>query len=468
MLESRVTLCFVAALVAVLFSLTNWPWTLDEYEQAKQAYTSFEMVNEGHWFYQHTPNEKSATKPPLVGWISAATYEVTRSWELAWRLPSVGAAVVIGVVLLRVASEAYGASAGLLALSAFGLNLLSPRIATLVRTDMPLALVIFLLGLQIWRKLRANAPWNTHDRVIAFALLTAAMMIKGPIVFAFLLPGVVTFEFVRRRNGWPKSAWCGWRAWLASLAVFLLWVELGIAFVPGFYEEAVLKEFLGRFSETVHRPQPFYFYLLHLLHRFAPWSLLLIGLAIAQRKQRLSAESVWLICWSLGALVLMSFIPSKRVDRIFPVVPPLCLLLAAFFKARPARVWAIAALISAVLIATGNSAWRIHSAYRSDDAALARFGAAVREQTANNHWRYDVVGGREEALLLYLRRMHFTLPEVALERWKRGETDAVVLSLGKLSLVRPANFAGAVPTGIEATIIVNGEPRPYALLKRAP
>jgi hypothetical protein len=208
--------------------------------------------------------------------------------------------------------------------------------------------------------------------------------------------------------------------------------------------------------------------LLHLLHRFAPWSLLLMGLAIAQRKQRLRAETVWLICWSLGALVVMSLIPSKRVDRIFPVVPPLCLLLAAFFKARPARVWAIAALISAALIATGNSAWKVYSAYRRDDAALARFGAAVREQTSNNHWRYDVVGGREEALLLYLRRMHFTLPEVALERWNRGETDAIVLSLGKLSLVRPANFPGAVPTGIEATIIVNGEPRPYALLKRAP
>jgi len=43
----------------------------------------------------------------------------------------------------------------------------------------------------------------------------------------------------------------------------------------------------------------------------------------------MSAETFWLLCWSLGGLIAMSLIPSKRVDRIFPIVPPLCLLLGA-------------------------------------------------------------------------------------------------------------------------------------------
>jgi hypothetical protein len=43
----------------------------------------------------------------------------------------------------------------------------------------------------------------------------------------------------------------------------------------------------------------------------------------------ISPETWWLICWSFGGLIVMSLIPSKRVDRIFPVIPPLCLLLAA-------------------------------------------------------------------------------------------------------------------------------------------
>src|SRR5437867_8932214 len=45
--------------------------------------------------------------------------------------------------------------------------------------------------------------------------------------------------------------------------------------------------------------------------------------------REMSPETFWLLCWSVGGLILMSLIPSKRVDRIFPIIPPLCLLLAA-------------------------------------------------------------------------------------------------------------------------------------------
>ena len=61
-----------------------------------------------------------------------------------------------------------------------------------------------------------------------------------------------------------------------------------------------------------------------------------VSLRAAKRLQKLretcrqiSPETFWLICWSLGGLLAMSLIPSKRVDRIFPILPPLCLVLAA-------------------------------------------------------------------------------------------------------------------------------------------
>src|SRR5437588_3655793 len=192
------------------------------------------MVNEGRWLYQQTPHQHVATKPPLVGWISAALFIVTRSWDLAWRLPSLVAAVALALLLFRSAESAYGLTAGLMALGAFGLNLLSPRLATLVRTDMPLALLIFLIGLLIWQKIRSETEWGLRDQVYIFALLTVAMLIKGPIVYAFLLPGIALFEWRGRVGALrrpPKafgaarrpyqSAWPGWWPWIASLAVFL-------------------------------------------------------------------------------------------------------------------------------------------------------------------------------------------------------------------------------------------------------
>src|SRR6266576_1415709 len=99
LLEDLRTLWIVAALIIVLFATANLPWQLDDYDQAKQAFTSFEIVKEGHWLYQHTPHEHVATTPPLAGWISAAIFVVTRSWEVAWRLPSLLAALVLAVVL---------------------------------------------------------------------------------------------------------------------------------------------------------------------------------------------------------------------------------------------------------------------------------------------------------------------------------------------------------------------------------
>src|SRR5436190_191559 len=124
LLEDRRTLWIVAALIAVLFAIANLPWQLDDYDQAKQAFTSFEMVKEGHWFYQHTPHERVATKPPLVGWISAAFFTVMQSWEIAWRLPSVIAALALAVVLFGAVKNAYGKAAAVIAVAAFALNLL--------------------------------------------------------------------------------------------------------------------------------------------------------------------------------------------------------------------------------------------------------------------------------------------------------------------------------------------------------
>lgn len=432
------------ALVLGLWAVTNLPWTLDDYDQAKQAYTSFEMVGQGHWFYEHTPNEGVATKPPLVGWISAGLFEVTRWWDGAWRIPSFGAAVVLLWLIGRWATTAFGATAGLLALGAFGLNLLAPRLATLVRTDMPLTLVTFLIGAQIWRKIQRGEEWKARDRWLAFGLLTIAMGIKGPIVYAFILPGLVAYQFLRRKNGAP-SGWCGWWPWIFSLAIFLAWAIGGVVRQPGFYESVVLKEFAGRFTETVHRPQPLYFYLPHLLHKFAPWSLLITGLAIVfwrrRSDHRLQPATLWLVCWSVGGLLLMSVIPSKRVDRIFPVIPPLCLLLGAQVAGLRGearwRPWWRATLVFAVVFTAGYAAWKVGTVRRENADALVRFSGRVRQLAAQNHWRYEVVGGREEGMLLYLRRAHFLSPNEALRQWNAGAIDALVLPNRPSSPVLP-------------------------------
>jgi 4-amino-4-deoxy-L-arabinose transferase-like glycosyltransferase len=470
LLENRRTSWVLAALMLVLFSITNLPWELDGYDQAKQAWTSYEMVTEGHWFYQRTSDDQGlATKPPLTGWMSAAIFSASRSWDIAWRLPSLVCATLIAFLLHRHASRAYGNVAGLIAFAAFGFNLLSPRLATLVRSDMPLALVIFVIGLLIWEKIRTGASWSARDRWIMFGLLTAGMLIKGPIVYAFLLPGIIVAALYERRLAVAErryKIWFDWWPWIASLAIFLVWAIAGWIWVPRFYELVIEREFLARFGEIgthVHRAQSIFFYLSHLLHKFFPWSALMVGLAIVDLRARkwslrkafseMSPATRWLICWSIGGLVLMSLIPSKRVDRIFPIVPPFCLLVAAqtahFLNLDEAKVrgrklrWIATTLVVAVLFSAGYAASRIVSGYRDHRDALSIFGRRVREEAVKNHWRYEAIGKSDEGLPLYLTRPHFLKPDAAVAKWNNGEIDALAV---------PADQAPQLMTGLRDAI----------------
>ena len=452
-LRDKRTFWLTGAWICVLFLTANLPWQLDNYDQAKPAFSSFEMVHEGHWLYQRMPLDPVAQKPPFLGWASTFCYEITRWWDLAWRLPSLLSALAISILLLGAASLAYGRTAGLISLGAFGFNLLSARLATLVTTDMLLALSIFLAGLLIWQKIRSGDAWNSRDRWWFFALLTMSLFIKGPVVYAFLLLGIAAFAWLKRSDK-VTSAWPGAWPWLGSLAVFLAWVIGGILFKPEFYDQVVMREFLGRFSRTIQQPQPVYFYLPHLLYRFTPWCALMILLAIVCRTRgrvrealhSMPADIFWLICWSLGGLIVMSLVPSKRVDRIFPVVPPLCLLLGAQvglgLTAQKIRgrvyQWSAAALLFAFLFTTGYNLWHVVPGYLYQRDTLVTFSRAVRQEAARYHWRYEVVlsenGTGTEGMLLYLQKPHFLPLDKAVQEWNSGKIEALVIPEDRMSL----------------------------------
>jgi hypothetical protein len=201
-----------------------------------------------------------------------------------------------------------------------------------------------------------------------------------------------------------------------------------------------MREFIGRFGETIHRPQPLYFYLPHLLHKFAPWSVLMIGLAIADlhsRKWQLRSVFRGHVAANFLAALLEHGRPDrdvtdchqKRVDRIFPIIPPLCLLLAAQLengfgneqlRMRVSR-WSAVALLLSILVTGGYTISKVVSGYRDHRDALAVFGRNVRDEAEVHHWRYEVISAKDEGLLLYLRRTHFIEPDRAIAEWNSGE-----------------------------------------------
>lgn len=432
----------VILLASLLLLTRNLPWHLDDYDQAKQAYTSFEMKETGQWWFQHTPTQNVATKPPLAGWISAALHTATGgiSWDLAWRLPPLLCALAIGWFLWKRGEEAGGWLAAWTGFGAFAFNLFTPRLATLVRTDMMLTACIFGAGLLVYDRIRRGEEWSARHRWLLFAFVLASMLVKGPIAYAFLLPGLLAYLWLERKKPGVRQAWSGWWPWFTPLIFFGAWVAIGCARDFEFYDQVVNKEFLGRFTvgeRAVHNNQPIFYYLAKGGHYFFPWSVLAIVAACSRDlRERVRREPalLWLFCWFAGGLLFMSLVPSKRADRVFPVIPPLCLLLAAILPlVRPGQIkWSMeriigTALVVAVLFSGGYALYRVVEGYQTRQSILVEFGRTVRKLKPDG--AFAVVSGKDEGLLLYTNKTQFTRAKDALELWQAGKIDAVVLPL---------------------------------------
>ncbi|MEQ1858928.1 MAG: glycosyltransferase family 39 protein [Chthoniobacteraceae bacterium] len=451
----------VLASIIVLFAVRNLPWHLDDLDQAKQAFVSYQMIEDGKWLVQELPDSavsdrpRPATKPPLQGWLSALAYLVAggHGWEVAWRLPAFVAALLILRGLWRAGDELYGNNVGaMLAAGAFGLNSYVPRLASLVRTDMLLTAFIFFTGLIIVRKLRSGEPWTFRERAATCLLLLGSTLTKGPIAYGFLLPGIVAFLLVTRKWEINRRVWAGWIAWLLPAAIFGAWIWHGCVNVPGFYDQVVVKEFFGRFTvgeRAVHHTGWPGTYSLGLLGRTLPWTLLLIAMFTVKQVRvacRSDAALTWLLCWTLGGLVFMECVPSKRFDRILPVVPPMCLLLAAAarhlpkfeLRGQPIGRIAILAPLLAVPLAAGYAGLRMFGSFDNDARALVAFGAATRAAVQEKRDRLVVVSGKDEGMLLYAGAQRFTRMDDAIAAWRFKRIDWLVLSEGDFDKHRAA------------------------------
>jgi hypothetical protein len=90
----------------------------------------------------------------------------------------------------------------------------------------------------------------------------------------------------------------------------------------------------------------------------------------------------------------------------------------------------------------------------------------VRTEAEVRGWQYDVIGGEDEGLLLYLERPRFVSLEEAVERWNAGTIDAVIAPEEE----RPRllhELEGSIPSRIRSWSENNKETPRYILLTRS-
>lgn len=419
-----IALAFASAWIRLL------PWRLEYNDLAKQAFVSVEMVTEGAWWVQRSPDGEMATKPPLCGWMSAGIYLLSGSWLLAWHLPSVLGMLAILFAYRRWLPPAPAAAAMVMLLW----NHMSQSMIFVIRTDMVLAATIFLPVGLIATRLRDQQPLSGKDQGLLLLWITLGLYTKGPVNFAFLLPGVLLF-FCRCRNR-PASRLALPSPWIwpAALVLFLAWVGIAALKSPEFVEQVILGEFGSRFQsgESAEGRPPGY-YTLHFLSRFAPWSLLFFAILLHRpTRQRLwqQPDTCWLLCILAGGWILMELIPSKRPDRFYPIFPVAAFLIARAWPQTPGAtlrktVNTVLLILVAANVSYSFNRWQRNTA--RGEGNFVTFGREAATRVAPEDLWIQKTAAWATGIVLHAGSTQIVDDEALVDRWLRGELPAVIV-----------------------------------------
>jgi hypothetical protein len=127
--------------------------------------------------------------------------------------------------------------------------------------------------------------------------------------------------------------------------------------------------------------------------------------------------------------------------------------------------WCAVALIVAMVFTTGYSLQRIFAAVREKRDALAVFGRQVVKEAARHGWRYAVVGGEEEGMLLYVRQTEFLEPDRAATDWNSGKLNALVVPDDEMEGLIP-RLRGGEPKRLLTSSPAGRDRKRYFLLER--
>jgi 4-amino-4-deoxy-L-arabinose transferase-like glycosyltransferase len=318
-------LLLLLALVASLLAFRLGAVPLIGPDEPRYARVAVEMSRSGDLVTPTLQGRPWLEKPALYYWLAAGACRLLGETELAARLPSLLAALVMVAGTVAVGSRIYGPAAGLHAGFVLGTSVLTFGYGRAASMDMLLAATVTLaIGLATLRVLQRAGP---GAMVAAWAFAALATLAKGPL--GLLLPLLVVGSFVAFLGGRRVAREVlSLRGVLLFSAVALPWYTLVLLRERWtFVEVFLLNHNVQRFTSTVHNhPGTIAYYVPILLIGLAPWSGLLLP-AVLRLEPRASLADRALLLWFLLPLVFFSAAGSKLPGYVLPCLPPLAILM---------------------------------------------------------------------------------------------------------------------------------------------
>lgn len=336
--QLRVALGLVGVLAAAALMLrAAAPSNFHTKDQPKIGMYVIDMLDNGRWLLPRSFDRgvELATKPPLIAWLGAGVSAAAGTVnEITLKVPVALAFLATALLTVWIGARIGSPRIGLIAGLAVILNYHMLNYAWIARPDMLLVALVWGAIACFVALETASARTRRAWRVALWFCIALAVLTKGPPGLLAPLAAIVADLAWRKRLREARALlWPVWGMFGVGVVVGLWLIPTMLRGGEKFWDETLVSELLHRFTGAGEqrdrvRLEPWY-YVMPILGRMAPWSLLLIaGVPTLWCHRRDRSWRARPLVWS-GAIYLALWLPvSKRADHILPIYPALALVCA--------------------------------------------------------------------------------------------------------------------------------------------
>jgi hypothetical protein len=303
-------------------------YSLKEPDEGRYAEIPREMVEQGNYMVPHLNYVRYFEKPPLIYWVTAASYKLFGINEWSFRFPNALAAFACSILLYLFARRRFSCETGFfgaaILISCFGFF----AMARIVTIDMLFTGLLFGALLSFYEYYRTCRRPFFYLFYVCLALATLA---KGPAALVLMGITVLIYLVTEKRLSFLRDL-LGLRGILVFVVITMPWFIAMSIKEKEFFQFFFIDQHVLRFVTTKHkRSGPLYYFIPVLAAGMLPWSVFLPRIIIKLWRIR---ELRFFFIWSAVVFVFFSISGSKLPPYILPIFPPVALVIGHFFASQ--------------------------------------------------------------------------------------------------------------------------------------
>lgn len=321
--------CVLAA-AALVFFFGHLSYPLLEPDESRYARIAQEMIRSGDYLVPRRFGEPYLDKPPLLYWLTAASYGLFGVSAAAARVVCSLAGMATVLITYALGRRFVGQRAAWI--GAFMLMLCAGFALGGKFLIMDGLLTCFVTLAMFSGFLAIHGPRVRPAWCVAASLFCGlGMMTKGPLAIVLFLPPLFASRWLT-----GSGARLTWRHWglclLPGVLLALPWFVLISLRQPDFLEHFLWRHHIARFTTDFIHEEPWWYYIPVLVIGMFPATLLLGPLAVllfgadGRLRPLRTREMGYLLLAAAWTLAFFSMSRGKLPPYIIPVLPPLCLL----------------------------------------------------------------------------------------------------------------------------------------------